>query len=329
MGQFITYTRFFEISKALTLAKETTTEKQILALIEILNETFQHSMTAGSNLTINESIVASRHKDLAGKKRIMRKLRPVGVEIKSLAHSASRINLVLEKSESKEIMADKEYHKEFGATTACTLRLTQPYHGTGRVEFGDSCFRSVKSCLALKALGLHSTFVVKTAHSNFPKKMFYEMGSLKVGKWNSLIHKHHHLLAVRYKNKKLKLLVSSFSASPDQPRLKKSRRYGLEMSTPQPKIFEEYCAHAGAIDAFHHYRTGGMVLEDSWKIWRILSKQFSGLVGFVESNAFLAMKYFSGSNIEHNIFIKNLAKALLNKEPLSALVLIPRLGKRV
>ena len=110
MGQFITYTRFFEISKALTPAKETTTEKQILVLIEILNETFQHSMTAGSNLTINESMVASRHKDLAGKKRIMQKPRPVGVEIKSLADSASRINPVLEKSESKEIMADKGNH---------------------------------------------------------------------------------------------------------------------------------------------------------------------------------------------------------------------------
>ena len=210
----------------------------------------------------------------------------------------------------------------------------EPYHGTGRVVFGDSCFGSVKSCLALKALGLHSTFVVKAAHSNFPKKMFYKMGSLKVGKTNSLIHKHHDLLAVRYKDKKLKLLVSSFSTStPGQPRVKKSKRYGLEMSTPQPKIFEEYCAHAGAIDAFHHYRTGGMVLEDSWKIWSILAKQFSGLVGFVESNAFLAMKYFSGSNIEHNIFIKNLAKALLSnrfdKEPLSALVSIPRLGKKV
>ena len=41
-------------------------------------------------------------------------------------------------------MSTKEFVKPFGATTATTIRLTQPYHGSGCRVIADSWFGSVK-----------------------------------------------------------------------------------------------------------------------------------------------------------------------------------------
>ena len=40
-------------------------------------------------------------------------------------------------------MSGKDHVREYGATTA-TLRLTEPYHGSGRYIIADSRFGSVK-----------------------------------------------------------------------------------------------------------------------------------------------------------------------------------------
>ena len=75
--------------------------------IEILHETFTDTLTSGSYLTLDESVTSSRHRTLEGKKLIP-KPRPVGVEIKNLCDSRTKINLFVEKLETKERMAEKD-----------------------------------------------------------------------------------------------------------------------------------------------------------------------------------------------------------------------------
>ena len=235
---------------------------------------------------------------MKGKKKIQRKPRPIGVEIKNLADSRSKINLVLEKSEDKEAMADKKWVSEHGATTACTLRLTFPYHGTGRVVFADSWFGSVKTAIELKKVGLFSTLMVKTAHKNFPKELFAAEGTVECGKTKYLIQKSEGLLAARYQDKKEKQLVSTFATTLEgPPKVKKSRRTGEIRTTPRPKIFSDYCEHAGAIDIYNHSRTGGTALEDSWKTLSSFLRQIAGLIGFVETNAYVASKFFGDKTL--------------------------------
>lgn len=65
-------------------------------------------------------------------------------------------------------MKDKEYVKEFGATCACTLRLTDFWRNTGRVIIRGSWFGSVKTAVQLYNRGLHSILLVKTAHKKIP-----------------------------------------------------------------------------------------------------------------------------------------------------------------
>jgi hypothetical protein len=62
-------------------------------------------------------------------------------------------------------MEKKKYHNEYGATTACTLRLVEAAGliaaGIPRIVLGDAWFASVKTALALKTRGLYFIGQVK------------------------------------------------------------------------------------------------------------------------------------------------------------------------
>ena len=67
-----------------------------------------------------------------------------------------------------DLMAEKKYTDEYGATTATSLRQKAAYHGTGRVIISDSYFRSLKAAAnALMKCGLYS----KALHKGFPRKL--------------------------------------------------------------------------------------------------------------------------------------------------------------
>ena len=337
MERYMSRERFFQINRALTLSQSPDDETQVLDFIIALNNAFQESLTPGHSLTVDESMISSRHRNLEGKKKIKRKPRPIGIEVKNLCDSKSRINLVLEKNESKEKMAHKDYHERLGATAACTLRLTKPYHGTGRVVYGDSWFGSVKTCIELLEVGLYSTLVIKTAHLNFPKECLSRQGQLTTGDYKSCINEKNGLVAVKYLDKKEKLLVSSCATTlKGKPREKYSRRLGAKVVIPRPKIFSDFCDNAGAIDIYNHYRTGGVALEDTWRTKSPKIRQFAGLVGFVETNAFLARRYFCSEDVArnalHKTFRKNLANQMLSNRMDQAenqLTLRPKLGSNL
>ena len=66
----------------------------------------------------------------------------VGAELKDAACSQTHI-IALEIQEGKEEMATKKYMQEWKkAGTAQVLRLTEPWHGSGRVINADSVFAS-------------------------------------------------------------------------------------------------------------------------------------------------------------------------------------------
>ena len=106
----------------------------------------------------------------------------MGNEIKNLAYAASQTVLNLELYKGKEPMSTMEFVKPFGATTATTIRLTQPYHGGGCRVIADSWFGSVKSARELMKHGLYYIMVVKTAHKNFSRQLL-SAKKLERGEW--------------------------------------------------------------------------------------------------------------------------------------------------
>ena len=137
-GKIMSRTRFEELAKYMQLSFDKEDDKQILAFLEAVNNQFQSSLAPVSYITLDESMIKSYHRNLKGKIKIICKPRPVGNEIKNLSDPASNIVLKLQLYEGKDIMAARDYVKTFGAAIATTLRLTQPYHGTGKRVIADS-----------------------------------------------------------------------------------------------------------------------------------------------------------------------------------------------
>ena len=120
----ISYSPFEGIMKNLQLLHSNDPNQQLLHFFEATNSQFRKSVVPGSYLTLDESMIKAFHKDLKGKIKIIQKPRPIGHEVKSLCDAISQIVLNLELYEGKDIMSRKNHVKEYGATTATTLRLT-------------------------------------------------------------------------------------------------------------------------------------------------------------------------------------------------------------
>jgi hypothetical protein len=67
------------------------------------------------------------------------------VELKTVGDALSGIMLRIEICEGKEAMKTKKHSAEYGATTACTMRIVEPWFGTDRVVAVDSWFAGVKT----------------------------------------------------------------------------------------------------------------------------------------------------------------------------------------
>ena len=71
-------------------------------------------------------------------------------------------------------MMTKKHMQEWKkAGTAQVSRLTEPWHGSGRVMNADSALASVSE--ACRQYGLHFTGLVKAATTNFPMKYFNDL----------------------------------------------------------------------------------------------------------------------------------------------------------
>ena len=232
-------------------------------------------------------MISSYHRNLSGKMKIQRKPRPIGVEIKGLADGKTKIILNIEKHEAKEKMQNKDFVNELGATTACSLRLTKPYWGTGRTVIADAWFGSVKCAIQLRNRGLYSIMVVKNNSMYFPNSLLEKIlettqqvdekkeGSkitkelqgtlqernLKRGEWVSAVCKmdNNYDLASRLKDlKEKKLICMAGTSSEDTPRITLS---GKEVS--RPNVGVEYANSSAAVDIYNHVRTGGTGIEDT------------------------------------------------------------------
>ena len=83
---------------------------------------------------------------------IHRKPKPLGTKFKAaVADAETGVMMHLEIQEGKEAMRKKPLSPELGVCTASTVRFTEAVcapHEEKRCMLGDSCFGSVKVCLA-------------------------------------------------------------------------------------------------------------------------------------------------------------------------------------
>ena len=138
-------------------------------LIDAFNKQRAAKFFPSWSICVDESISAWRGKDgnycsdgMPHVTKIARKSKGVGAELKDAACAVTQVIIALEIQEEKEEMATKKYMQEWKKTgTAQVLRLTEPWHGTGRV---------INACKCM--YGMHFTGLVKTATTKFPMDHF-------------------------------------------------------------------------------------------------------------------------------------------------------------
>lgn len=254
--------------------------------------------------------------------KIKRKPKGIGCEAKTLADADSNIMIRIELNEGKDLMSRKKWQAELGAGTATILRLTEPWHGTGRIIVADSWFASVKTALELEKRGLFFIGIVKTATKQFPMKILKEKCPEQRGATivSQTTINDVNLISCGWRDKKIHTFVGSCSTTLDGIPAKKMRtnengqKYTLEV--PRIKIIEEYFQGAPSIDVHNHLRQSGLALEEVWHTQNWKHRLYASLLGIIETNAYLAFKYFKKdvNKLSHADFTKNLAYQLVTTE---------------
>ena len=202
-------------------------------------------------------------------------------------------------------MARQKWCRQFGATTACTVRLLDALHLSelhqdpppARCVFADSWFASVSTVLALREhLGLHFTGPVKTAHRNFPiEAIRHTLSKMKRGEHITLkCEEVENLWAIGWHDHHFKCYVTTHgSTKPGKPAPK--RRQDIEGSTylkeiPRPDVIAKYQAEMGYVDRHNRFRQGILHLAKVWKTRRWQTRIQLELLGMALVDAYLACR---------------------------------------
>ena len=107
----------------------------------------------------------------------------------------------------------------------------------------------------------------------------------------------------------MKQFISTCSASTDGPP-RATKHCGL---ISRPQVAYDYLRYSAGIDVHNHVRTGSLGLEDVWRTASPHTRQFTGVLGFVFTNSYLAMKYFKkgGVPVKHVEFKMDLANQMV------------------
>ena len=115
--RYIIRPRFEEVLRCLQLSDSDVKHEQVLNYLEAVNLQFADAFNPGDTICLDESMVKSFHHDLKGKMKLIWKPRPIGNEFKNASDARTNIVATLELYEGRELMAEKEFVDEYGATT--------------------------------------------------------------------------------------------------------------------------------------------------------------------------------------------------------------------
>ena len=236
--------------------------------------------------------------------KIKRKPKGVGCEAKTIADALSGIMIGIELNEGKQRNARKRWHSIHGATTSTTLRLTQPWHGSGRIVVGDSWFSSVKTAVQLRKRGLHFIGPVKTAHRKYPLAALKRRCPADRGSWiaATATDEDVDLIALGWQDRCVHTVVgtcgTTLEGSPAKKRRLDDEGQVFFKYVDRPQMIEEYHAGAPALDVHNHLRQDGLALEKVWGTHKWYHRIYASLFGIIETNAYLVFNYFRSQKQE-------------------------------
>ena len=216
--------------------------------------------------------------------------------------------LAMEACQSSEVMEALGYVAEWGKSTACTMRVTKPYHGTFRTVIGDSWFGSINTALGLRSLDMYFVGNVKTGHYACPKQ--YIKDRCLVRGDQCFVAKDFPVRPVRSQeatqktckvivgghcDKKPTVLVGTRGMSTQGKTMTRYYRAWVDgrvqtdkYTLDQPHMHELYRCNFNSVDIFNKLALGPNSLCNvvGTKIW--WRRVWMGILGVCETNAYLA-----------------------------------------
>ena len=300
---------------------------QIDNWVKGFNEARLREIKIGSCVTPDEMMLEWKGKSgfggLPHLSYIKRKPKPLGTELKSVCEGTMGICIHIEIQKGKLAMARKKFHREFGATTACTVRLCHALNMSEHAEvpplarcvFADSWFASVKTVLALRnELGVHFTGPVKTATSNYPiEPMRHTLAKMNRGE--HIVFKCldvPNLWAVGWHDHHFKCYITTHGVTtPGKPAPKRRQDilgHNWLKEVARPDIIAKYQGEMGFVDRHNQFRQGYLHLAKIWKTTRWQTRIQLELLGLSMVDAYLAcrahMPKWQHLPNDHSIFWK-------------------------
>ena len=258
----------------------------------------------GHCLVIDESMVYWQGSTSGHITFMPRKPTPLGFCMRTLACASSNVLLNAELCDSKEREALKRYVHLYLPHTAVTLRVLQPYHGTGREVIGDSYFASVSTAIALLAVGLFFIGNVKSCHKRFPKaiikshlKQRGDVMHMRVDIPKSPMTDVTSLFASGHMDKPPMVLVhtSGHGLAGDQRKrlwrsfdAKKGQYVKEKYTLDQPDVHARYRGTFSKVDIFNKMSLGPNSLQMVYKTKEWVNRFFLAVLSMCITNAYLA-----------------------------------------
>ncbi|NBX97432.1 hypothetical protein EBQ81_01010, partial [bacterium] len=293
------------------------------------NDSFKAAWEPGTYLTVDETMVFWTGMGPVHLTYIPRKPSPLGVMFKVTCCSESGILLHAELVEGAVVDGQKRYVTEYRATTACTLRLTEPWWATGRVVIADAWFGSVRTVEELLDVGLYAIVCVKQGCAGFPRAALREVlkqrGDVAFFEATVGIDK-----GGRKEFKKVyagghmdkQPLIVCFSTGTTLPGEKKVRHRSklqqgevvkAQYTLEQPQVHALYRKYFNAVDLFNKASGQPGTLPDVWKTKKAYRRLFAATVAWIETNAMLAFnKNRASSKLTKQQWFMRLSEACIN-----------------
>lgn len=286
----------------------------------MFNEHRARMYIVGKDIIIDESMSAHlvrefRYDDMGHPdlRKIQRKPKGVGTEIKSAADGVTGVMQHLEFQQSAEANKLKKFQcapDSLPWHVAVTLRCTERWHGTGRTCNGDAGFGSFLCVVELLKRGLFAKFVVKQASKFFLKQVFKSWEATNPRRGEHCVYvtkvdlggREGTVVALGWMSKVMKTFVGTSGttlAGPPHvlPRSKVvidddgcASTLKYTKSEDQPVFVYELFQAFAKIDSHDHKRQGILALESSWITNNWWHRLFTTIVGMIIVDAYLMYK---------------------------------------
>ena len=340
----MSYARFKKLRTALRFgpSDEQSLRADHWAFVRQLVDTFNEHragdyMKPGWLITADESMFAWRGQvglldinKCPHRSWVPRKPEPLGVELKSVGDALSGVMLRLEICEGKEAMAAKPFAADWGATTATTMRLFEPWFNTDRVGAADSWFAGVKTLRGMKDNGMDFIGDVKTNSSLYPKQPLYDSTGQESGAWATYSAmlalgdgKEVPIFSVSHRRgESVHTFISSCGTTvrgnavkayfEDDEERANANLADYEVARKAPCVLNDYTLAQPALDRHNRYRQFILAMEK-----RILANSFNmrfatSMHGVVFTDVFFAFRYFLDGNADFKAVMSELAYKLMH-----------------